>query len=230
VPLDNSYPERHREPFEENSPRRVTRLHLRFESARNVLNLRIAHLKAVRDFQPCDIQTEFICGPRQQVGMNREDQRRVRTVRFPNAGRIRRNHVDIAMYGPSAMLQSGPLATHVHGFPQMDRNSGARDAGSLHAARRIGCNTNRYLLAVLYEVCDRLCACHHPHYVALNSVWRAAPDTSCPFVLYLVRSCAWGQRRQPVGKTTLTFDSHEWHQHCGLVCIGVIGVSTQFSA
>src|SRR5262249_37829090 len=113
--------DRHREPVKIHAPGRETKLHLGLQRPRDVLQLRVAHLELVSDFN-----TRWICvevfGDRLKKRL-RDTQReyRVALIHLPPAWHARRDYVDIAVNRGAAVSLAAPATRNVNRWAQVDR-------------------------------------------------------------------------------------------------------------
>ena len=135
VAIEQACRERRREAVGEERASRIASFHFRFERPSNVLDLRIAHLKTIHDFDAIEVKAALARHAAEDGCMDRNQQRGVLLLHFPSARRSGRNNVDVAMHRAAAMSLPAPAAGDVHGLADVDHDSGVAAGGSFDDAR-----------------------------------------------------------------------------------------------
>ncbi len=84
------------------------------------------------------VDTALLGDGAEQRSIDTDDEGGIFLLHFPAAGGVRRDNVDIAMHGQSAMTFPTPAARDVDGGPKMDDDSGAGTGGGVDYSWLVG--------------------------------------------------------------------------------------------
>ena len=103
-----------------------------------MLDLRVANLKTIEDFEPIGVKAEFFGSGYDQAPVDTDDQSCIGPIGFPNAGRIGGHDIDIAVNRPAAMCETASLAGHIDRTAEMYGNAWIRQCRGFNSTGRIG--------------------------------------------------------------------------------------------
>src|SRR6185369_16068040 len=118
-------------------PVRIPGFQFRLQRPADMLNLAVAHLKAIDQLHALCFAVRLLGNGAQEILSYHYDQRRVCLLHFPTARDAYRHQVDIAMHAEPAMTISAPIARNVYGPPDVNQQKWIARRRSLNHAGRI---------------------------------------------------------------------------------------------